>query len=70
MKRTLVILLLIGAIAVTVFTAVEAGQKKDNRPNGGSPMAAIVPIPINSTVTGRTFTTPGPMTRNSSEWKV
>ena len=36
MKRTLVILLLMVAAAVTAFTAAEAGPKKDNRPNGGS----------------------------------
>ena len=41
-----------------------------NSPNGGSPIAASAPNPINSTVTGRTFTTPGPMMRNSSEWNV
>ena len=36
MKRTLVILLLIAATAVTAFTAAQAGSKKDNRPDGGS----------------------------------
>jgi peptide/nickel transport system substrate-binding protein len=36
MKRTLVILLLIVATAVTAFTAAQAGSKKDNRPDGGS----------------------------------
>src|ERR1019366_540548 len=41
-----------------------------NRPKGGSPMAARAASPIRSTVTGSTLTTPGPMTRNSSEWKV
>ena len=41
-----------------------------NRPNGGSPMAARAASPMQSTVTGSTLTTPGPMTRNSSEWKV
>ncbi len=36
MKRTLVILLLIVATAVTALTAAQAGEKKDNRPDGGS----------------------------------
>jgi len=36
MRRTLIILLLIAATAVTAFTAAQAGSKKDNRPDGGS----------------------------------
>jgi len=36
MKRTLIILLLIVATAMTAWTAVQAGSKKDNRPDGGS----------------------------------
>ena len=36
MKRTLIILLLIVATAVAALTAVQAGSKKDNRPDGGS----------------------------------
>jgi peptide/nickel transport system substrate-binding protein len=36
MKRILVILLLIVATAVTAFPVAQAGQKKDNRPDGGS----------------------------------
>ena len=36
MKRTLVILFLIIATALTAFPGAQAGRKKDNRPDGGS----------------------------------
>ena len=44
--------------------AAETVSSLKNNPNGGRPIAATAASPMNSTVTGSTFTTPGPMTRN------
>jgi len=44
-----------------------AGQDAGELLKGGSPTAATAANPMSNPVTGSTFITPGPMTRNSRE---